>query len=42
VHVVGHGVEQADRAPFLETRSWACPPVFGSGQAAPRRTSGIA
>jgi hypothetical protein len=33
---------KVDRAPFLETRLRACPPIFGSGQAVPRRTSGIA
>jgi hypothetical protein len=35
-------VLEADRAPVLEIRPRACPLVIGSGQADPRRTSGIA
>jgi hypothetical protein len=33
---------KTDRAPAFEAGPRACPPVFGSGQADPRRTSGIA
>jgi hypothetical protein len=40
--VIAHGSSKADRAPVSVTRSRACPPIFGSGQACPRRTSGIA
>src|ERR687895_160277 len=41
VDVLGHGGKM-DRAPVVEARPRACPPIFGSGQAGPRRTSGIA
>jgi hypothetical protein len=34
--------KNTDRAPVLEAGSRACPPFFDSGQAGPRRTSGIA
>ena len=34
--------KKMDRAPGLEAGSRACPPIFGSGQAGPRRTSGDA
>jgi hypothetical protein len=36
------GQRKMDRAPGLEAGSRACPPIFGSGQADPRRTSGDA
>ena len=50
VKVGGHQASSAscdmgrerDRAPVSVTRSRACPPIFGSGQACPRRTGGIA